>query len=383
NREHTFCQQLQKIEQQESALINERAEREQAHRTQLKETREQIETSILEHKEQVEFLSQRCCELEQARQQQLVEQSHELAAQEQGYIQRLSLAQQNFETQAQEIAKREKEYFLQIQEMQGTHAQQMQDLHRANCEREACEGGKLAQALQKLHDQSLAHSEREKTFFQVVLETERACLNQVERERERESTEREKFLLEELTNARREVQSHLIEIARRENCFSSRLQKMVASYELKNDEHSREQLEHLKALDLQAVAQKELLNSVDQRCAEIENKILPSLSDLQEMAASYELKNDEHSREQLEYLRALDLQAIAQKELLNSVDHRFAEIESKILPSLSEVNRELNATRDTRSWRYTAPFRLLAAMVGIKQTTRPAARLPDTPDDRA
>ena len=78
--------------------------------------------------------------------------------------------------------------------------------------------------------------------------------------------------------------------------------------------------------------------------------------------------HDEQSCQQAEHVQALYAQLLAGRDELQNLTNRWTETDKAQALAITQLHRELDAMRTTYSWRWTAPLRSLAALLGKKDS---------------
>ena len=171
----------------------------------------------------------------------------------------------------------------------------------------------------------------------------------------------------QLTQARQQIESQILQLAAREKAFSQQLQDMQQTHDQQKAEQSREYAMREQAYLAQLSQARQQIESQLMQLAERETVFSQQLLDMQQ---AHEKQKFEQSRQQVELERLLYAQLLARQDELHGVTQRSAEAEKAHLAALSELRQELNATRGTYSWRWTAPLRSVAG-VFAKKTDAP------------
>jgi GT2 family glycosyltransferase/chemotaxis protein histidine kinase CheA len=311
-REKVFAEQLQHIQQTNEQRTNEQrreyAEREQIHVAQLAQARQQLEAQLRELLEREKAFAEQLQHIQQTHEQQTSEQRREYAEREQAHVAQLAQARQQLEAQLRELLEREKAFAGQLQHIQQTHEQQTNEQRREYAEREQIHVAQLAQAQQQLEAQLRELAEREKAFSEQLYYIQQAHEQQTNEQR-REYVEREQVYIAQQAQARQQIEVQLIELVEREKAFAEQLQHIQQAYVQQTNEQLCEYTERERAF----------------------NTLLAS-------------KQEEQSRLTQDWLIAEQIQT----------------------QQINQLKDELNAICASYSWRWTAPLRNLARLLGGK-----------------
>jgi glycosyltransferase involved in cell wall biosynthesis/SAM-dependent methyltransferase len=167
--------------------------------------------------------------------------------------------------------------------------------------------------------------EHEKAFSQQLQELQQAH-EQQKGEQARQHAEREQAHLDQLTQARRQLETQLRELSEREKAFSQQLQELQQAHEQQKGEQARQHAEREQAFYAQLQAKQDELQGLTQRWVKAEI------------------------------------------------------VHAKVL---TQLHRELDGIRATYSWRWTAPLRNLSTLFGKNESDHPKRLVIDAADDSA
>jgi glycosyltransferase involved in cell wall biosynthesis len=374
-REKGFSTQLREIQhahdQQKDHQSREYTAREQAHLAQLTLAQQHIETLLLQLAERERVLSAKLQEMELVHDQQRGEESRDYAVREQVHLAQLTQARQQIETQLLELAEREKRFSTQLREIRQVHEQQKDEQRREYTAREQAHLAGLTQAQQQIETLLLQLAERERTLSAKLREM-RQVHDQERGQQSREYAERERVYLAQLTQARQQTEKQLLELAERERASFNQLREIQHVHEQQKDQQSREYTEREEAHLARAQQQIEtLLLQLAERGRALSAK-------LQGMQQVHDQQSGEQSREYAGREQALNAQLHAKQDELHRLTYRFVETEKAQVVAVDQLRRELDAIRNTYSWRWTSPLRSLAGVLVQKnlrssKTAAPAA----------
>ena len=153
-------------------------------------------------------------------------------------------------------------------------------------------------------------------------------------------TEREQMLEVQISQARAQIESHLLNMAAREKVFSDQLLLMQHAQE-------KSRLEYDQSIATREIVREQIHHT--------------QLTKAQQQIESYQLRLIEREKNLSEQSQALHAQLCTKQDELYSQAVRWAETEKKYMNVIGELHNELNNLRSTRSWRWTAFFRKLIA----------------------
>ncbi|WP_426146620.1 hypothetical protein [Polaromonas sp. DSR2-3-2] len=191
--------------------------------------------------------------------------STNIADSEQSYNQ---ISQRLIEQQAKSFTPIKEELIARIHEIASLNQQaskrdeEISNINQANTEREQVHLTQLSQARQQIEDQLLQLVEREKASSEQLQQMQLAH-EQQKSEQSHKHAEREQAHLAQLGQARQQIEAQLLQLVKREEAFSEKLQYMQLVQEQQVNEQRRELAEHEQAHQVQ----------LDQARQQIENKL--------------------------------------------------------------------------------------------------------------
>ena len=340
------------------------AEREQAHLAQLGQAQQQIESQLQQLAAREKAFSEQLQEVQQAHERQKGEQSHEHAVREQAYLAQLGQAQQQIESQLHQLAAREKAFSEQLQEVQQAHERQKGEQNHEHAEREQAYLAQLGQAQQKIESQLQQLAAREKAFSEHLQEVQQAHQRQ-KGEQSHEYAECEQAYLAQLGQAQQKIENQLQQLATREKAFSEQMLEVQQVHERQKGEQNRQHAQLEQAHHAQLTKAWHQIEAQLLQFAVREQEFSQQLLDMQR---AHEQQNGAQSRAHTSQEKALLERLLTRQGELNDLTCRCVEAEKMHLLALSELRSELTGMRCARSWRWTAPFRVIAAVLGQKDT---------------
>ncbi len=220
--------------------------------------------------------------------------------------------------------------------------QNLNALNSDHSEREQAHLAQLTQARQQIETQLIQLAEREKAFSEQLQEIQQAH-EQQKSVLNREHAEREQALNEQLTQARQQIETQLIQLAEREKAFSEQLQEIQQAHEqqksVQNREHAEREQAHLAQLT-QARQQTEtqLIQLAEREKAFSEQ--------LQEMQQAHERQKDARNRELVEREQALNEQLTQTRQQTETQLIQLAEREKAFSEQLQEIQQAHERQKD-------------------------------------
>ena len=234
--------------------------------------------------------------------------------------------------------------------------------HHTVAEREQAHLEQVKQARQQIETHLLQLSKREIAFSQLLQETQQAHERQKD-EHSRHHAQREQVTLAQLTQARQQLSAQLQQLAEREKAFSQQMQEMLQSHGQQKGEQSRQHAEP-KQVHLHKLTQaRQQIEALLRKLVEREQEFSQQLNDVQQR---HEQQKHEQNRAHTNQEQSLYAQLLARQDALNDLTRRWAEAEKMHLLALSALRSEFAEMRGTRSWRWTAPLGSPTALLGHK-----------------
>ena len=204
----------------------------------------------------------------------------------------------------------------------------------------------------------LEFTEREKAFSRQVQELQQAHKTQ-KLEQNSQHAEREQALHAQLDHTQQQIQTLLHERAEREKTFAEKLQTIQQEHARQTDEQRHEQAERERILTEQLTETRHQLEIQMRELIVREKTFAEKLQTIQQEHAR---QTDEQHHEQAERERILNTQLINKQEELFQLTRDWLHAEQVQTKTLNQLREQLNAMRNTFSWRLTAPLRNLARL---------------------
>jgi glycosyltransferase involved in cell wall biosynthesis len=336
-------------EQQMEELTRRYADRERAYVAELADARRQIERQLIEAAERERAHSEQIRLAEQARDHRMEELTRRYVDRERTLVAELVDSRRKNEGQLIELAKQNE-----------AHEQQREELTRRNADRQQAHAAELADARRQIEKQLVQIAERERTHSEQIRLAERARENQKD-ELTRRHADRDHVHLAELADAREQIEKQLIEMAERERAHSDQIRLAEQSRENQTEELTRRYADREQAYVAELTDARRQLERYSIDWAEREKAHSQQLQVIE--ARNQRLREEQH-RQHLEQQRAIDTQLRAKEVQYNNLTDRWMEVEKTQSQEIARLRTDLNEMRSTLSWRWTAPLRFLATLLG-------------------
>jgi GT2 family glycosyltransferase len=347
-------------EQQREELTRRHADSEQAYVAEIADARRQIEKQLIEAAERERAHSEQILLAEQARDHQTEELTRRHVDRERTLAAELADSRQENENQLMELAKQKEAHSDRLRLAEQAREQQREELTRRHAERQQAHAAELADARRQIEKQLIEIGERERTHSVQIRLAERASENQRD-ELTRRHADRDRVHLAELADARKQIEKQLIEMAERERAHSEQIRLAEQSRENQREELTRRYADREQAYVAELADARRQIERYSIEWAEREKA---HSQQLRAIEAGKQQLREEHRRQHVEQERAIDTQLRAKDAQHNNLTNRWMEVEKAQSEEIARLRLDLNAIRSTLSWRWTAPLRFLATLLG-------------------
>ncbi len=266
------------------------------------------------------------------------------------------------QAQLLELAECEKTHSQQLRLTEQAHGREMEEQNSRHAEREQALVVQLTQSRGQIEGYLIELAEREKTHSQQLWLAEQAHEREKEEENRRHA-EREQALVVQLAIARQQIEGYLIELTEREKTHSQQLRLSEQAHEQHREEQSRQHAERELQLD-------QARRQIEGYLVELAEREKTS-QQLRLSEQAVQRQQEEQDRQYAEREQAVNTQLRAIQDEYHNLTIRSAAAETGNTQEITQLNLELSAMRATYTWRWTAPLRRLANLLGKNISDRP------------